>query len=129
MEKLAASAVSENEYCARGDMENRIKEQQLSLFTDRTSAQTMRANQLRLWLSSVSYVLVSTLREFGLKGTQFEKAPCHTIRWKLFKIGAAIRVTVRKVWFSLSTSYPYAKTFTCILDNLKSLPLARPSPG
>ena len=69
MEKLAASAVYENAYCARGDMENRIKEQQLYLFAYRTSAQTMHANQLRLWLSSVAYVLVSTLRESGLKET------------------------------------------------------------
>ena len=89
----------------------------------------MRANQLRLWLSSVAYVLVNTLREVGLKGTQFEKAQCHTIRLKLFKIGAAIRVTVRKVWVSLSTSYPYAQTFIRILDNLQSLPLARASLG
>ena len=68
-----AATLYEKEYCARGDMENRIKEQQLYLFADRTSASTMRANQLRLWLSSVAYVLVSTLREVGLKGTQFEK--------------------------------------------------------
>lgn len=124
-----AAAVYEHEYCARGDMENRIKEQQLYLFADRTSASTMRANQLRLWLSSVAYVLVNTLREFGLKGTPFEKAQCHTIRLKLFKVGAAIRVTVRKVWLSLSAAYPYADTFTRVLQNLRTLPLPRPSPG
>ena len=124
-----ATAVYEQEYCARGDMENRIKEQQLYLFADRTSASTMRANQLRLWLSSVAYVLVNTLREVGLKGTQFEKAQCHTIRLKLFKIGAAVRVTVRKVWLSFSTAYPYAETFIRIFDNLRALPVARPSPG
>ena len=101
-----AQTLYEQEYCARGDMENRIKEQQLYLFADRTSASTMRANQLRLWLSSVAYVLVNALREVGLKGTEFEKAQCHTIRLKLFKIGAAIRVTFRKVWVSLSASYP-----------------------
>ena len=89
----------------------------------------MRANQLRLWLSSVAYVLVNALRELGLKGTQFENAQCHTIRLKLFKIGAAIRVTVRKVWFSLSQSYPYAATFLRVFDNLQSLPELRPSPG
>ena len=89
----------------------------------------MRANQLRLWLSSTAYVLINTLRETGLKGTQFEKAQCHTIRLKLFKIGAAIRVTVRKVWVSLSTSYPYADTLIRVLDNLRSLPELRPSPG
>jgi hypothetical protein len=124
-----APTLYEKEYCARGDMENRIKEQQLYLFADRTSASTMRANQLRLWLSSVAYVLVNTLREVGLKGTQFAKAQCHTIRLKLFKIGAAIRITVRKVWVSLSTSYPYAETFVRVLDNLQSLPVLRPSPG
>jgi len=124
-----AAAIYENEYCARGDMENRIKEQQLYLFADRTSASTMRANQLRLWLSSVAYVLVNTLREVGLKGTQLEKAQCHTIRLKLFKVGAAVRVTVRKVWLSLSTAYPYAETFTRALRNLRAIPLPRPSPG
>jgi len=124
-----AANLYENEYCARGDMENRIKEQQLYLFADRTSASTMRANQLRLWLSSVAYVLVNTLREFGLPGTPLAKAQCHTIRLKLFKVGAAIRVTVRKVWLSLSSSYPYAETFVRVLDNLRALPPPRPSPG
>lgn len=128
-DEFDAATVYEQQYCGRGDMENRIKEQQLYLFADRTSASTMRANQLRLWLSSVAYVLVNALRELGLKGTQFEKAQCHTIRLKLFKIGAAIRVTVRKVWLSLSTSYPYADTLVRVLDNLRSLPVARPSPG
>jgi hypothetical protein len=128
-DKYAAATVYENEYCARGDMENRIKEQQLYLFADRTSASTMRANQLRLWLSSAAYVLVNALRQFGLKGTQFEKAQCHTIRLKLFKVGAAIRVTVRKVWLSLSAVYPYVETFIRVLDNLRTLPRARPSPG
>lgn len=129
IDALDAPTVYEKQYCARGDMENRIKEQQRYLFADRTSASTMRANQLRLWLSSVAYVLVNTLRELGLKGTEFEKSQCHTIRLKLFKIGAAIRVTVRKVWVSLSTSYPYAETFLRVLDNLQSLPVPRPSPG
>ena len=116
-----AQTLYEKEYCAREEMENRIKEQQLYLFADRTSASTMRANQLRLWLSSVAYVLVNALRELGLKGTEFEKAQCHTIRLKLFKIGAAIRVTFRKVWVSLSASYPYAATFQQICNNLRSL--------
>ena len=129
MDEFDALTVYEKEYCPRGDMENRIKEQQLYLFADRTSASTMRANQLRLWLSSIAYVLINTLRETGLKGTQFEKAQCHTIRLKLFKIGATIRVTVRKVWVSLSTSYPYADTLIRVLDNLRSLPELRPSPG
>jgi hypothetical protein len=129
MDEFDAATLYEKEYCARGDMENRIKEQQLYLFADRTSASTMRANQLRLWLSSVAYVLVNTLREVGLKGTQFEKAQCHTIRNKLFKIGAAIRVTVRKVWVSLSQSYPYVETFIRVVENLRALPPLQPSPG
>ena len=124
-----ATQVYEKEYCARGDMENRIKEQQLYLFADRTSASTMRANQLRLWLSSVAYVIVNTLREVGLQGTEFEKAQCHTIRLKLFKIGGAVRITVRRVWISLSASYPYAQTFIRIFEQLQALPPPRPSPG
>ena len=129
VDEYDAVQLYEKEYCARGDMENRIKEQQLYLFADRTSASTMRANQLRLWMSSVAYVLVNTLREIGLHGTEFEKAQCHTIRLKLFKIGAAIRVTVRKVWVSLSSSYPYAQTFVQVFDKLQSIPPPRPSPG
>jgi hypothetical protein len=128
-DELDAATVYEQEYCARGDMENRIKEQQLYLFADRTSASTMRANQLRLWLSSVAYVLLNALRELGLRGTEFEKAQCHTIRLKLFKIGAAIRVTVRRLWVSLSASYPYAAVLTNVLKNLKAIPQLRPSPG
>lgn len=129
MEEFDAATLYEKEYCARGDMENRIKEQQLCLFADRTSASTMRANQLRLWFSSVAYVLVNTLRVVGLQGTQFSKAQCDTIRLKLFKIGAAIRITVRKVWVSLSQSYPYAETFLRVFENLRALPAPRPSPG
>jgi hypothetical protein len=121
-----AQTLYEKEYCGRGEMENRIKEQQLYLFADRTSASTMRANQLRLWLSSVAYVLINALREHGLKGTEFEKAQCHTIRLKLFKIGAAIRVTFRKVWVSLSASYPYAEVFQRVFVKLQSLVATTP---
>lgn len=128
-EQFDAATIYEQEYCGRGDMENRIKEQQLYLFADRTSAATMRANQLRLWLSSVAYVLVNALRELALEGTELAQAQCHTIRLKLFKIGAAIRLTVRKVWVSLSTSYPYAEIFVRVFHKLRSLPAPRPSPG
>ena len=121
-DEFDAQTLYEQEYCARGEMENRIKEQQLYLFADRTSASTMRANQLRLWLSSVAYVLVNALRERALVGTEFEKAQCHTIRLKLFKIGAAIRVTCRKVWVSFSASYPFAETFIKVFDQLRRLP-------
>lgn len=98
----ADNTLYEDEYCARGDMENRIKEQQLQLFADRTSAATMRANELHLWFSSVAYTLLLALRRLGLKGAELAKAQCGTIRLKLLKIGAQIRVTVRKVWVSLA---------------------------
>jgi hypothetical protein len=98
-------------YCARGEMENRIKEQQLHLFADRTSAATMRANQLRLWFSSAAYVLMHALRRLALPGTELARAQCQTIRLKLLKIGAQVRVTVRKVWVSLAQGCPYQDLF------------------
>jgi len=109
----------EDVYCARGDMENRIKEQQLALFADRTSAETMRANQLRLWFSSVAYVLLSELRRRGLAGTAWAGAQCDTIRLKLLKIGAQVQVTVRKVWVSLSEAYPYQELFAAVYHHLR----------
>ena len=117
-DEFDAKTLYEEQYCARGDMENRIKEQQLCLFADRTSAATMRANQLRLWLSSVAYILMNALRRLGLKGTKLAKARCDTIRLKLLKIGAQIKVTVRKVWVSLSESYPYQQLFKQVYENL-----------
>jgi len=117
-EEVDAQRLYEEYYCARGDMENRIKEQQLYLFADRTSAATMRANQLRLWFSSVAYTLMTALRRLGLKGTQLAQAQCHTIRLKLLKLGAQIKVTVRKVWVSLAESYPYRVLFQRIYENL-----------
>ncbi len=92
-----AQALYEELYCARGDMENRIKEQQLDLFADRTSAHTLRANQLRLWFASVAYVLLNLLRHFGLKGTDLERAQAGTLRLKLLKVAAIVRVSVRRV--------------------------------
>jgi hypothetical protein len=118
-----ARALYEDLYCARGDMENRIKEQQLYLFADRTSTATMRANQIRLWFSSVAYVLLQALRRLGLKGTALAHAQCHTIRLKLLKIGAQIRVTVRKVWVSLASGSPYAALFAQVYTNLRAAPL------
>jgi hypothetical protein len=108
----------EKVYCARGDMENRIKEQQLFMFADRTSCATMRANELRLLFSSLAYVLMTALQRLGLKDTALEKAQCDTIRLKLFKIGAQIRVTVRKVWVSLAESFPYRALFEKVYANL-----------
>jgi hypothetical protein len=116
--EMDARTLYEQKYCGRGDMENRIKEQQLWLFADRTSCATMRANQLRLWLSSVAYTLMQALRRLGLKGTKLAKAQCGTIRLKLLKIGAHVRVTVRKVWVSFSESYPYQQLFRQVYENL-----------
>ena len=120
-EEFDAKTLYEKQYCARGNMENRIKEQQLFLFADRTSAATMRANQLRLWFSSAAYTLMNALRRLGLKGTKLARAQCDTIRLKLLKIGAQIKVTVRKVWVSLSESYPYQQLFKQVYENLRRL--------
>jgi len=122
-EDTDARALYEDVYCARGDMENRIKEQQLGLFADRTSTATLRANQIRLWLSSVAYVLLQALRRLGLQGTALAKAQCHTIRLKLLKIGAQVRVTVRKIWVSLASGSPYAGIFQQTYHNLRAAPL------
>jgi hypothetical protein len=109
---LTASAIDartlyEDVYCARGDVENRIKEQQLDLFADRTSAATMRANQLRLWFASFAYVLLEALRRIGLRHTQFAAATCGTIRLKLLKIGAQVRKSVRRVKVAMASACPY----------------------
>jgi Transposase DDE domain group 1 len=114
-----AQALYEELYCARGDMENRIKEQ-FSLFADRVSAETMRANQLRLYLSVMAYVLMSGLRRIGLKSTEMAQAQVATIRTKLLKIGAQVRVTARKVWISLSSSYPWQPMFQQVWLQLRS---------
>ena len=97
-------------YCARGDMENRLKEQ-FMLFADRVSAETLRANQLRLYLSSMAYVLMSGLRRLGLQASELAAAQVSTIRLRLLKIGALVRITVRKVWISLPRSYPWPHLF------------------
>jgi hypothetical protein len=117
-EAWAGQALYEQLYCARGDMENRIKEQ-FSLFADRVSTETMRANQMRLYLSTVAYVLVSGLRRVGLKGTALAEAQVSTIRTKLLKIGAQIRVTVRKVWVSMASSYPWQELYGQVWANLR----------
>jgi hypothetical protein len=106
-----ARALYEKLYCARGEMENRIKECQLDLFADRTSTRTMRANQLRLWLSSMAYVLITALRRIALAATSFADATCATIRLKLFKIGAQVRISVRRIKFSMASAFPYTDVF------------------
>ena len=121
-EEWSASALYEQLYCARGDMENRIKEQ-LMLFADRTSTAYLRSNQLRLYFSSVAYVLLQMLRHLGLQGTELAKAQCTTIRLKLLKIGALIRISVRKVWISLAGGYPYVELFRQVHEKLLAMPL------
>jgi hypothetical protein len=128
-EELDARTLYEDVYCARGEMENRIKEQQLCLFADRTSCATMRANQLRLWLSSVAYTLLAALRQFGLQGTEMAQARCDTIRLKLLKLGALVRTTVRRVWISLSESCPYQRVFAQVYENLRRWTLPLPASG
>jgi hypothetical protein len=128
-EKVDARTLYENRYCARGEMENRIKEQQMCLFADRTSCATMRANQLRLWLSSVAYTLLAALRQFGLQGTEMAAARCDTIRLKLLKIGALVRTTVRRVWISFSESCPYQRVFGLVFENLQRWRLTMPATG
>jgi Transposase DDE domain group 1 len=104
---IDARPLYEDVYCARGDVENRIKEQQLDLFADRTSAATMRANQLRLWFASFAYVLLDALRRIGLRHTQFAAATCGTIRLKLLKIGAQVRKSVRRIKVAMASACPY----------------------
>jgi hypothetical protein len=123
-EEWPAQTLYEQRYCARGDMENRIKEQ-LMLFSDRTSTAYLRSNQLRLYFSSVAYVLLQMLRRLGLQGTKLAKAQCATIRLKLLKIGALIRISVRKVWVSLAGGHPYVALFRQVHVKLRAAPLWR----
>jgi hypothetical protein len=110
----------EKVYCARGEMENRIKECQLDLFADRTSAATMRANQLRLWLASMAYVLLCAVRRIGLAHTQFAQATCGTIRLKLLKIGAQVRVSVRRIKVAMASACPYHNEFALAYARLRN---------
>ena len=109
--EIEARTLYEDVYCARGEMENRIKEcggeQQLDLYADRTSAATMRANQLRLWFASFAYVLLEALRRIGLRHTQFATATCGTIRLKLLKIGAQVRSSVRRIKIAMASACPF----------------------
>ena len=105
--KIDARTLYEQVYCARGEIENRIKEQQLDLFAGRTSAATMRANQLRLWFASFAYVLLEALRRIALRFTQFADAACGTIRLKLLKIGAQVRRSVRRIKVAMASACPF----------------------
>jgi hypothetical protein len=105
-----ARELYERLYCARGEMENRIKEQ-LSLFSDRMSTESLRANQLRLYFSSLAYVLVEALRRVGLAGTEWAELQVETIRLRLLKIAAQVRITARKIWICYSKAYPWKNIF------------------
>ena len=115
----------ERVYCARGEMENRIKECQLDLFADRTSAATMRANQLRLWFASMAYVLICALRRIGLAHTQFAAATCGTIRLALLKIGALVRISVRRIHLAMASGCPWRGEFRLAHARLAATAAAR----
>jgi hypothetical protein len=114
-----AQHLYENIYCARGDMENRIKEQQRMLFADRTSCHYFLANCFRLFLSSCAYVLLETIRRTALQGTELATAQCDTIRLKLFKVAAIVTVSVRRILFSLSSSFPLSALWLQVADRLR----------
>ena len=116
-----ARKLYEKLYCARGEMENRIKEQQLFLFAGKTSSATMRANQLRLWFSSVAYVLMNELRQIALVGTELARAQCHTIRLKVLKIGARVTTSVRRVVIHMATGYPHQRLFNKALTRIQTV--------
>ena len=111
----------EKVYCARGEMENRIKECQLDLFADRTSTATMRANQLRLWFASMAYVLLCAVRRIGLAHTQFAQATCGTIRLKLLKVGALVRVSIRRIKVAMASACPYQNEFALAATRLRNV--------
>ncbi len=125
-DRADARALYEDLYCGRGDMENRIKDQQLWLFADRTSSATMRANQLRLYFSAFAGILVTILRRVGLQGTDLATARVDTIRSRLLKLAGRIRVTVRRVWLSFASVFPLQDVFAQALANLRAAPARAP---
>ena len=127
--EAGARQLYEDIYCARGDMENRIKECQLDLYADRTSAATMRANQLRLWFASMAYVLICALRRIGLAETSFADATCGTIRLKLLKIGALVRISVRRIRIAMASACPAAQEWGHAARRLAEAAKARASPA
>jgi hypothetical protein len=128
-DECKARYLYEKVYCARGDMENRIKECQLDLYADRTSTATMRANQLRLWFYSMAYVLLCATRRIGLHDTVFAKATCGTIRLKLLKIGALVRVSVRRIKIAMASACPAAREWGQAAVRLAAAANARASPA
>lgn len=119
---IDAQTLYEQVYCARGEMENRIKECQLDLFADRTSTRTMAANQLRLWFSSFAYVLLSALRRIALPGTELAQATCGSIRLKLLKLGARVTVSVRRIKIAIASACPYQAEFALAHARLRAPP-------
>ncbi|MCK1420307.1 IS1380 family transposase [Bradyrhizobium sp. 180] len=126
--EAGARQLYEDIYCARGDMENRIKECQLDLYADRTSAATMRANQLRLWFAAMAYVLICALRRIGLAETTFADATCGTIRLKLLKIGALVRISVRRIKIAMASACPAAQEWGHVARRLAETAKARAAP-
>jgi hypothetical protein len=117
-----AQAIYEKRYCARGEMENRIKEQQLDLFADRTSTHHLKSNQLRVWFAAAGYVVLNALRRTALSGTELARSYCGTIRAELLKIGGVVKVSVRRIAVAFSSAYPRAELFRQILERLRSAP-------
>jgi hypothetical protein len=118
-DRLSASTLYKKVYCARGDMENRIKEQQLGMFADRTSTATMRANQLRLWIASLAYALMHELRRVGLAGTALAQAQVGTLRTRLLKLSGVVTLSVRRVRIALSSVFPLQRVFERALLNVQ----------
>jgi hypothetical protein len=121
--RFAPAALYEQTYCGRGDMENGIKEQQLDLFADRLSCQGLASNQLRLWLAAFAYVLVERVRAIGLRGTSLAKATVGTIRTRLLKVGALVRVSVRRVYVQLSSAFPLREVFAQAWRQIRAMPV------
>jgi hypothetical protein len=119
---VSAGKLHADYYCPRGEMENRIKEHQLDLFSDRTSTHAFESNQLRLWLSSFAYVLMQSLRQYGLAKTELADAQLGTIRLKLLKVGAQIRLSVRRVVIALSSAWAGQSLFHQVYQRLQQLP-------
>jgi hypothetical protein len=117
---IAGQVLYESVYCQRGEMENRIKECQLDLYADRTSAASMRANQLRLWFASLAYVLIEAVRRLGLQGTQLAKATAGSIRLKLLKLGAVVTVSVRRIKIAIASACPARHVFALAHRRLRS---------
>jgi len=118
-DRADARTLYEDLYCARGEMENRIKECQLDLFADRTSSATLRANQLRLWFASFAYVLLDGLRRIALARTALADASCGSIRLKLLKIGALIRLSVRRITFAMASAHPWQRDWAIAYHALR----------